>query len=669
MSKKHPSSDYVYNARPDSLDFRDKLYSPNLYEVPTHIDLEDYIKVGVPILDQGREGACTGFGLATVANYLLIKRKVIPDRNRVSARMLYQMARRYDEWPGEDYSGSSARGAMKGWYKHGVCGEECWPYAEIEDLYLNDTRSADALLRPLGAYYRVNHKDLVSMHAAMAEVGVLYATARVHDGWQNVKGDGKIAQSNKILGGHAFAIVAYDERGFWIQNSWGDKWGLNGFGLITYDDWLANGTDVWVARLGAPVVLRNISSIATTHSVVAGKSSAYSYSNLRPHIVSIGNNGLLRPGGEFGTSKSEVLSIFTSDIPEKTKTWAKVRILLYAHGGLVDERSAVQRVSEYLSPLLKEEVYPIAFIWHSDYWSTTKNLLEDAINRRRPEGFVNDSRDFMLDRLDDALEPLARILSGKTQWDEMKQNALLATLSPDGGARIVLEELAKLCEDPRFEIHIIGHSAGAIFQAPLVGLLTSKKGKIKSGIMKGLQGYGLEIKSCTLWAPACTIKLFSQYYLPAIEDRRINDFALFTLTDEAEQDDNCAQIYNKSLLYLVSNAFEDLPRIPLFRDDGEPILGMEKFIQMDESVSRLLTMDHCEWVLAPNAEIEGSVIASRAKHHGSFDDDVVTVKAALSRILGGDKNIQPDVIKFSKSASSLKIRRRALLNRDFGHFI
>ena len=65
---------------------------------------------------------CTGFGLATVAHYLLIRRHVVPDRTPVSPRMLYDMARRYDEWEGESYDGSSARGAMKGWYKHGVCG-------------------------------------------------------------------------------------------------------------------------------------------------------------------------------------------------------------------------------------------------------------------------------------------------------------------------------------------------------------------------------------------------------------------------------------------------------------------------------------------------------------------------------------------------------------------
>ena len=52
----------------------------------------------------------------------------MPDKDEVSPRMLYNMARRYDEWPGENYSGSSARGAMKGWHKHGVCSRKHWVY-------------------------------------------------------------------------------------------------------------------------------------------------------------------------------------------------------------------------------------------------------------------------------------------------------------------------------------------------------------------------------------------------------------------------------------------------------------------------------------------------------------------------------------------------------------
>src|SRR2546421_5214530 len=115
------------DARRDTLDFRDRMFEPTLIEVPTERALDDYLKAHVPILDQGEEGACTGFGLATVIHYLLRSRRVVPDRAEVSPWMLYDMARRYDEWPGEHYEGASARGAMKGWHKHGVCSKANWP--------------------------------------------------------------------------------------------------------------------------------------------------------------------------------------------------------------------------------------------------------------------------------------------------------------------------------------------------------------------------------------------------------------------------------------------------------------------------------------------------------------------------------------------------------------
>src|SRR6185295_12089471 len=148
------------DARADTLDFRDRMYEPTLIEVPTERPLETYLKAHVPILDQGKEGACTGFGLATVIHYLLRTRKIVPDRGEVSPWMLYDMARRYDEWPGEKYEGASARGAMKGWHKHGVCSMSNWP-KEDRDPDRYRIRFAEALRRPLGAYLRVNHKDVI----------------------------------------------------------------------------------------------------------------------------------------------------------------------------------------------------------------------------------------------------------------------------------------------------------------------------------------------------------------------------------------------------------------------------------------------------------------------------------------------------------------------------
>ena len=45
----------------------------------------------------------------------------------VSPYMLYALARRYDEFEGEAESGSSLRGALKGWYYHGVLPDTAWP--------------------------------------------------------------------------------------------------------------------------------------------------------------------------------------------------------------------------------------------------------------------------------------------------------------------------------------------------------------------------------------------------------------------------------------------------------------------------------------------------------------------------------------------------------------
>src|SRR5918998_371950 len=81
------------DAVPDRVDARDFVYQPRLGALPDQLVNCD----GVPeILDQGREGACTGFALAAVINFLLRARGV--NDRRVSPRMLYDMSRRYDEW-------------------------------------------------------------------------------------------------------------------------------------------------------------------------------------------------------------------------------------------------------------------------------------------------------------------------------------------------------------------------------------------------------------------------------------------------------------------------------------------------------------------------------------------------------------------------------------------
>jgi len=595
-----------------------------------------------------------------VANYLLRSRGFAAAADCASPHMLYALAKRYDEWPGEQYSGSSARGAMKGWHKHGACIEKLWPK---ERSAVGDAqwakRWADARKRPLGAYFRVNHRDLVAMHSALAEVGILYATAVVHSGWDSVDGDGLIGWERRKLGGHAFAIVGFDERGFWIQNSWGTGWGRKGFGLLTYGDWLENGTDVWVARLGAPIELVANGTTATAIASSSAGSRAYVFDRLRPHIISLGNDGGLRSGGPYGTGPDEVEEIMVRDFPRITADWPTRHLLLYAHGGLVSEESAVQRVADYLDPLLASRVYPLAFVWKTDYWTTVTDILQDALARRRPEGFLDAAKDFMLDRLDDALEPIARVATGKAAWDEMKENARLASTA-EGGAALAVRYLRELISrsGPRPpKLHLVGHSAGSIFLAHLLPLLTAPFDGRPNGPI---------VDTCTLWAPACTLKLFRELYAPAIENRRIGRFTVFTLSDEAERDDNCAEIYHKSLLYLVSNAFEQKWRVPVVVGDssGEPLLGMEKALERDAGIRRLLKAKRLEWVHSPNGAPLGSPDAARSAHHGTFDDDEATVRATLARILGREQLARS--ISFGRTGAGKRRQRERLMRAAQG---
>src|SRR5580765_1650156 len=127
------------DARPDRLDVRHLPYRPAVISLPPIYPGNEDVSQLLPaysaarlILDQKSEGACTGFGLAAVVNYLLWRRSrfKMTVEQKVSPRMLYHLARFYDEWPGEDYEGSSCRGALKGWHRHGVCTEINWPYAD-----------------------------------------------------------------------------------------------------------------------------------------------------------------------------------------------------------------------------------------------------------------------------------------------------------------------------------------------------------------------------------------------------------------------------------------------------------------------------------------------------------------------------------------------------------
>ena len=123
-----------FDAVPDTPDFRDWIYQPVLNPLRPEIRPEAHRWWGEgKVRDQGPEGSCTGHALAALIDHLLSKQarephtvSYLPDGADeaapwASAHMLYKNAQQHDEWEGEDYSGSSLRGVIKGFYHNGVC--------------------------------------------------------------------------------------------------------------------------------------------------------------------------------------------------------------------------------------------------------------------------------------------------------------------------------------------------------------------------------------------------------------------------------------------------------------------------------------------------------------------------------------------------------------------
>ena len=331
------------------------------------------------------------------------------------------------------------------------------------------------------------------------------------------------------------------------------------------------------------------------------------------------------------------MRVFEEDIPARTADWQRKRLMLFAHSGLESERRQVESILDMGTMLVGEEIYPLAFHWHSNFLETLERILQDALSRRRPGGKeVDFAKEFMLDRLDSGLEPLVRSMSGKLLWDEFRFRGVLATKNSGGAGRIFLKHLLRFLEhNPDFELHVVAHSVGSAFMAPLVQLMTGPTTEpLGCGPMKGRTAQGLVVRSCTLWAPSATIEEFEETYLPPTLSGGIEKLSIYTLTDETERDDNVARIYHKSLLYLASNALGRHPCIPMLCPNGDPLAGMEKDLLANAEALSLFTEGKAEWVTAPNGLPFHSPDASGARTHAGFETDRATIMSTVARING-----------------------------------
>ena len=576
-----PVSKNMLNVSADYPDLRDRYYQPNLTPLEPFIDPPG----NLVILDQGKDGACTGFALAATINFIYRQQG---RKHTVSPWMLYAMAKRHDEWLGEAYEGSSCRGAIKGWYNSGVCNESLTEdIKHSNEFEMTLAIANNASNHRLGAYYRIE-REISDFHAALNEVGVIFVSARIHEGWKDSEGD-VISLRPEPMGGHAFAIVGYNDEGFWIQNSWGTDWKKSGLALWRYDDWALNVMDAWVVQLALP-----ISGTGTYHQ--ATRSIAQGLFSRSTPRVSIQDHFVHFDDGHFDTrSKYWSNKNHVDTIIEKLSDSNHRHVMLYAHGGLNSIKASAKRIAAMKDTFLKNDIYPIHFMYDTGMLEELKDIL--GFKNKEISNKVGAFTDYT-DRI---LEWATRKVGGAL-WREMKSDACTPfTRTTSDGTYFLTQLAAYLKGNSDIKLHVVGHSAGSIFHAHSLSRLC----KVDENIT---------IKSLHLLAPAISYPLFNEKLSALIEGKHIESTTVYNLSEALEKDDHVARIYQKSLLYLVSNAFESKPEMPL--------LGMAVFNQPLPNV----TFKYSEGKVGD---------ATAATSHGGFDSDVDTMNSVLSDITGG----------------------------------
>lgn len=158
-------------------------------------------------LDQGDEPSCTGFAMA---HYLATRPELsLKPVTAPMARYLYQVAKTFDQWEGEDYDGSSVVGVVR---------------AAMSLGYIDHVT------------YISNADDFFY---ALRNEGAGIVGSSWYGGMMEPDSSNTIHVSGDIKGGHAFLINIISPRngkGVMVHQSWGVSWGLFGKAWISFDD-------------------------------------------------------------------------------------------------------------------------------------------------------------------------------------------------------------------------------------------------------------------------------------------------------------------------------------------------------------------------------------------------------------------------------------------------
>lgn len=221
--------------------------------IPAKVDLRSQCP---DVYDQGQLGSCTANAIAFLCEYDWIKQKKFEPY--VPSRLFIYYNERMMEKTIPYDAGATIRDGIKSLNSYGFVPESIWPY-DIGRFTLPPSKDvyARALKEQVKDYgYIAQNIDV--MRTTLAAGYPITIGFSVYQSFmsQTVAKTGVVpmpSDSEDILGGHAVAIVGYDDaKKVWIvRNSWGKGWGDQGYFYMPYTYLIDHNlaSDLWCVRL------------------------------------------------------------------------------------------------------------------------------------------------------------------------------------------------------------------------------------------------------------------------------------------------------------------------------------------------------------------------------------------------------------------------------------
>lgn len=200
--------------------------------------------------DQGKLGSCEAN--AIVNAYELMTRHLVPEQFvELSRLFLYYNSRLLVNAVDKD-SGAYLRDGMTAAHTYGLCSEKLWPY-RVDKFAVKPSVDAyiDAQSRKITNYRLLKTVDEI-IDSLNNNIPVVIGMT-IYDSFDDVSSDNPVIPmpSDDELtsgGGHAVAVIGYDldQELLLIKNSYGTKWGDNGYGWLPFKYYETQGVEAWV---------------------------------------------------------------------------------------------------------------------------------------------------------------------------------------------------------------------------------------------------------------------------------------------------------------------------------------------------------------------------------------------------------------------------------------